>query len=149
MRVRAILKNMPGYKQEYLEADLNHLKAYMKYEIAEEIDKFRNNRGLTARVVNMLKKVSPLSNITIDMFLDRLEIAKQIELMKVEEIKHEGKTSTFTLYVDDLYFQMVDLLGKNNFKFLVKGNTKKKFVEKLKKMIYKDYTKDFEVIVEG
>jgi len=147
MKVQVVLKDLPAYKQEFLEADLHYFKADMKYEIYETIVKLRHNRGLSFRIVNAIRKHFKIMDYTLDAFLTSLETLKMIDIIKYK-VWHEGRTSYFELEIDPIYFEYVEHLRKfDPLKLSKVGFTKKELLNRLEKEIRKTYTENYEIKV--
>lgn len=145
------LRRMSDLKKNLLDADLRHTQLILMDELHQTLEKLKRNRGLQAKIVNVLRRVSSISYLTIQMFQDNLEAmkVKDIQIMKYRMYDELGGL-TLSMEVDDAYFNLaaiqgVPLIGKH-LKNLADG--KKGFKRRIEKSIKQNYTKDFEIIRE-
>lgn len=149
MKLAYKLRDMSDLKIRLLDADLRHTQLILLDELNMTLEKVKKDRGLQSKIVRLLRRVSPISHLTIQMFQNNLEAmkVKDIKLMNYR-IFDELNSVTLVIIVDDTYFELVGLkgvplIGKHLKNF---ADGKRGFKRRIEKSIRENYTKEYSII---
>lgn len=142
MKFKIVIGKLNPIYQRFLEADYHYFQRKLELELYECLDKLRNDRGLSLKLLRGVGKVLPsgyMVNLTYNSFLASLETLEGIQLIDYK-ISHKGKTSTVEVEIHDLYLSLVKALRTNPMgRFSKIGMTAKEFVRKSEKTLKKHY----------
>jgi len=142
MKIKVVMYDLEPYKLEFLKADLEYLKAEMKFEVFETLEKIKNNKMLSLKVLNIINKYNPFgTQITSieDILKASLEVLKSLNVVEYE-IHEDENYVTFYLTISDLYFEVIKKCS-----FGLPVFTKSDLLRKLKKNIKKTYGNKFTI----
>jgi len=145
MKLKITLEGMPAWKQDMVDADYRFFQADMKFQLCEAIEKIKNSRSLSYRILRLLKRSSKFVGATLDSFLTNLEVLKNYQVFTYN-IKHEENIRTIIdLDVNDDYFMAVHQIRQANPMMSKMGLNKKDFMKKTEKELKKTYTKNIKI----
>ena len=144
MLLKAKFKNLKSYQKEYLEQDILFGKAQVKKEVFEALDKIKNDKNLSLKLVRAINKANPFGSMfdSIDDLVSvPLETMINMDIIKIREPIHKGVETYVLMEVADMFF---DLMKQATFKMSgILGLGKKGFIRKTEKGFKKDYGKKF------
>lgn len=147
MLLKITLKDLKPYQREFLEADLAFGQAQIKKEVFDALEKIRNDKNLSTRLVNMINRANPFGIIfenVEDIIKTPLETLKTMDVLKYT-LNFSGGETTLRINVDNFFF---DLIKQSTFGLGgILGLGKKGFVKKTEKGFRNDY-KGHEISVE-
>lgn len=135
MKLKIQLYNLKDYQKEFLKADLEYFAKGMKYEIIEQLEKFKGDRNFWFKLFRQISNRSLLGKINYDATMNALEAISKIDLVKYS-IEDKVNKVIIELYVDEAFFKIQEHLGFFR-RFL--GTSKKDFINKLGKELYETY----------
>ena len=141
MRVRLYYRNLPSYKKEYLKADFDYLIAFSKFQVLDSIEKLKQNRGFTFKLLNLLKKYAKVTSI--DAFLNNLEILASVKFIDYK-YRDNGKEVIIDLFIDDAYFNITEMIRKTDRLLGWVLYSKEKLLNRIRNESMKTYTRDFD-----
>jgi len=142
MKVKVTIHDLKPYQKEFLFADLEYLKAEMKFEIFENLEKIKNNRMLSLKLLKVINEHNPFGvrvNSIDEILKTSFEILKNINIIEFET-KENKNDVMFLLLINDAYFEVIKQVS-----FGIPTYTKSDFIRKLKKNIKKTYGNDFKI----
>jgi len=110
MKVKYKLKDMPLKQQSLCAGDLIRYYGESKYKMIESVEKIAENRGLTVKLLNVIRNHTTMAGLTIDSLINNLELASGTDIFK---FKINGKDPTdlfkdgdmeMEIYMNPIYF---------------------------------------------
>jgi len=132
-------------RKRLLIADLNHMELCLLDEMHSTIEKLRGDKNTMWKIVSKLSRFSGLSHLTTDTLLTGLELLERMDMLIVQHTLKKEEPFRVEIKVEDIYFDLFEkmpVMGK--FLTVVTGG-KKEFIEKIRKTIEQEYTKDFDL----
>jgi hypothetical protein len=134
MKLTIEIKDLPAWKQEFLEADYHYAQASIKFEMCKNIEVIKG-QGLMGKAFKILKRSSSLASLNIDALLLNLETLRGYKVFEYA-IKHRGETSTVKLDVNEEYFKIVEIARQSRFHI---GYTREGFLKETEKNLRETY----------
>ena len=110
MKIRYTLKKMPLLKQSLCVGDLTRYYGESKYKLIESVKRIEENRGLSAKLLNTIRKHTAMAGLTIDGLINNLELASGTDIFKFK-INNQTITDMFKdgdveleIYMNPIYF---------------------------------------------
>jgi hypothetical protein len=133
-------------KKKLIKADIEHTKWLIYDELAEFLNKAKNDKNLGFKFLNFIRKASKMADITIDVFITQLETIVEAEMFVITYKDIDKTTAVVTLEIPDYFFDIPKMLPFGGF-FTSIFQTEKSFIKKLEESV-KDWKVKYEMKVE-
>ena len=144
MKARITFRNIPSWKQEYIQKDFQHFFAEMKFQMMLMLEKIEKNKGIQARVINRLKKTKMMG---LNAQVMNIEILMQgLAGADVGNTSFEKGKNKFIVNfeMEEFYFEMIDAIKSSGQGFWGFGLVdKKQLIKDFQKAFRKNITHNF------
>lgn len=145
MKLKITFKNIPEWKQEYLQADFVMFYKEMKFQMLLMMDKLKNDKGFQAKFLNRIKKFKSLEANVVNMEMVMNGLGS-IDLGSTSfEIDKENKKFVVYFEMTQLYFDMVNALKKSHSILGYGLVNKKQMIKDFSKAFRKNITHNFKI----
>jgi hypothetical protein len=119
MRIIYECKDISKRNRANCVGDLLRYYGETRYKIVESLEKIKNNKTISAMLVNSMRKRAGMTGLTVDMLLTRLENTAQMKMLDLKIngkqpyiIFEDGEDMEIEIFMDDLYFETKAMLDQ-------------------------------------
>lgn len=145
MKLEIVFRDIENWQWDYIQADFQHFFPEMKFQTIHFLQKIQKNRGLTARLVNRLKKLKTFGGQLVTMEI-MMEAFASIDIGKVS-FKEKGEKKIVYFEMFQQYFDIVDSVKASGGSLLGYAlYDAKGIIKQFDKQIRKNITHKFTII---